>query len=151
MRLSPALRATPVLLLLALSGCAPLVPWPPVPGSCIEASLGKGGRPDWRYEIADRRASRADVERMLQASPGGWDAVVWSQRLNTISFLESAGLGGTSVTVAVRRDEPFRRAVLEYNARAAREATCPRPPRRAVTVTDQEVLRPRWGPPPLGQ
>jgi hypothetical protein len=166
-----------------LTGCA-TVPWPPPPGSCIQAFRGHGKGSQWRYTLQGTLVGRESVEDLVGATPEGRALVLRARRRSTTGLtLVLSGmftLGGMAITVAVvgqpiylpllvpalatvvagttlslLGDEPFRRAILDFDARVARDGTCPRPPdppppppRRVVP--DEEVLHPRYGPPPLG-
>ena len=166
-----ALQALLGLVLLAQSACASSAPWPPPPGSCIEADLAPGRRTRWRYRLQGQSASRAEVERAVDVSPevhaglargrrndvagtalifGGAAifpvtgvTVLATQRglfgLMGLAYLPLAALGASLVAT---HEEPFHRAVAQYNARMARDGLCT-PPKR-------ELPPPHLPPPPPG-
>ncbi len=182
---SRALGAGICLGLSTLTGCAP---WPPPRGACIEAFRNHSKSRPWRYEIQGTTVSRAYVEELAGDTPEGRALVTNSRRYETAGFamtitgaattvgsemtialsgnpfaglllVPAIGTLVAGVTLALARDEPFRRAVLAYDARVARDGTCPRPPAPPRppppatpprAVPDEEVLHPPYGPPPLG-
>jgi hypothetical protein len=172
--------------LLALSGCA-TVAWPPPPGSCIWAHIGRGKGAPWVYELDGARVSREHVEKLVGDTPEGRELVRRSHGRDAVGLpLVFAGLptlyaplfaaGFTSkpvyallglpglamlvtgVVLAVTEEIPLRRAIVDFNARVARDHACPmapawllpRPAAPPRVVPVEEVLHPRYGPPPFG-
>jgi hypothetical protein len=174
------------LALLVLSGCA-TAGWPPPPGSCIAAHAGRGKGARWVYELDGARISREHVERLVGDTPEGRELVRRSRGRDAVGFplllagfpttyapVVAAGVTGkpvyallglpglamliTGVVLAITADEPLQRAVVDFNARAARDHACPmapawllpRPAAAPRVVPVEEVLHPQYGPPPFG-
>jgi hypothetical protein len=169
---------------LGLAGCA-TTRWPPPPGSCIEArhSGGKGGR--WHYTVRGRERTRADIEQLVDDSPLAHRRVRSSAQLGiaglvttaagtpfAVGGLSSAGMVGrpelalislvgvglfaAGTTIIIVADDPFRRAVVAYNADAARSGKCQGPPEEWIpapipplVVPGDRGELPRYNPPPL--
>lgn len=142
------LRAVLALSPLLLVSCAAGVPWPPRPGSCIEARLG---RPT-TYRLNHNPASRDEIERAVSSSSPARRAAVERSRTGD-HVLVGLAVGGFSMgaagvftaavtekpiflllstaiipafvtAVLLQPQEPFHRAVNDYNAEIDRTGGC---------------------------
>ena len=80
---------------LAQTACSSSISWPPRPGSCIEASIGKGRHAKWHYQLEGQRVERTSIEHILAAASPRWQSGVRSSiaLVHNRSAEEIAALG----------------------------------------------------------
>lgn len=141
---------------LSQTACSSSIPWPPRPGSCIEASRGKGKGAKWHYRLDDQPVSRETIERTLSAASPRWrDGVVSGDALSiagagviiggSLGYISSlAGALGTrrpqlllltvasvsmligGIVMIASAEKPFRTAIFEYNEAERQRGHCQR-------------------------
>ena len=146
-------------LALLLTACASTVPWPPQDGSCVEAYKRPGRRRPWHYWINGNSATHDEVERTVYDTPSlrakvrrnevasiAGPTLVFTGELGAVSGIAVAAVrreplfslisvAGVAAAVAgvillMTNEDPFRGAVVAFNARARRRGFCndrPRP------------------------
>ncbi len=153
-----AIQAVICLGLVMQSACAASIPWPPKPGSCIEASVGRGRGAKWRYRWNGQRVSRAEVERIVGVTPEARAAFDRSRafsiagpvllvggQASLITGAVTSGIKGhpafaliilawpalfvSGMYMVLHQDDAFELAVLQYNEQMLKAGLC-QPPRQ---------------------